>query len=82
MFLERDLKSQEVCRSPIDLKEIQEPTDNGPLVNTSTQPEFEKHVVHNAISIPFRKSTRVSNPLEFYGFHIMTDGDMLTGTTH
>lgn len=55
VFLERELISQEVSRSQIDLNELQESSENEPL----------------------RKSSRVSQRPEFFGFHINVDGDTL-----
>ena len=70
VFLEREMMSQEVSGSPIDLEEIQEPTNDEPLVDTSTQPEVEPV----DISLPLRRTSRVSQPPQFYGFHITAGG--------
>ena len=75
MFLERELISQGVSGSHIDLEEIQESTDNEPLVDTSTQPELLVEPVDE--SLPLRKTPRVSKHSHFYGFHITTEGDTL-----
>jgi hypothetical protein len=79
VFLERELLSKEDSGSMIDLEEIQEVNDEEPVVNTSSQleAEIEQPVVPNDISMPLRRSSRVSMPPEFYGFHITVDGDEL-----
>ena len=41
VFLEREMISQGVSTSPIDLEEIRESTKNEPIVDTSVQPEVE-----------------------------------------
>ncbi|KAI3790952.1 hypothetical protein L2E82_04411 [Cichorium intybus] len=42
---------------------------------TSNQQEEEVPVGPTYVSLPLRRSSRVSMPPEFYGFHITTDGD-------
>jgi len=79
VFLEREMMSQGVSGSPIDLEEIQEPTNNEPLVDTSTQPEVEQPVEPVDVSLPLRRTSRVSQPPQFYGFHITAGGDTLIG---
>ncbi|NWD34177.1 hypothetical protein HX793_30735, partial [Pseudomonas reactans] len=59
----------------IDLEEIQESSDDATLGETSNQQEEEVPVGPTDISLPLRRSSRVSMPPEFYGFHITTDGD-------
>ena len=79
VFLEREMMSQGVSGSPIDLEEIQEPTNDEPLVDTSTQPEVEQPVEPVDVSLPLRRTSRVSQPPQFYGFHITAGGDTLIG---
>ncbi|KAI3778460.1 hypothetical protein L2E82_07787 [Cichorium intybus] len=74
-FRERELIFKEDSRSTIDLEEIQELPDNATLGETSNQQEEEVPVGPTDISLPLRRSSRVSMPPEFYGFHITTDGD-------
>ncbi|KAI3768840.1 hypothetical protein L2E82_19676 [Cichorium intybus] len=62
-------------RSTIDLEEIQESPDDATLRETSNQQEEEVPVGPTDISLPLRRSSRVSMPPKFYGFHITTDRD-------
>ncbi|KAL4573354.1 hypothetical protein LXL04_020157 [Taraxacum kok-saghyz] len=77
VFLEREMMSQEVSGSPIDLEEIQVPRNDEPIVDTSTQPEVEQPVEPTDTSLLLRRTARVSNHPQFYGFHITTGGDTL-----
>ena len=77
VFRERELIAKEVSGSNIDFEEIQESNDEIPDVGTSIQPEVEIPVAPVDESLPFRRSTRVRHPPEFYGLHITTDGDTL-----
>ncbi|KAI3723297.1 hypothetical protein L2E82_34775 [Cichorium intybus] len=61
--------------STIDLEEIQESSDDATLGETSNQHEEEVPVGPTDVSLPLRRSGRVSMPPEFYGFHITSDGD-------
>ena len=70
---------REVSGSPIDLEEIWESTDNEPIVDTSVQPEVEQPVEPVDVSLPFRRTSRISNPPQFYGFHITAGGVTLIG---
>ncbi|KAL4573590.1 hypothetical protein LXL04_020401 [Taraxacum kok-saghyz] len=79
MFLERDMMSQGVSGRLIDLEEIRESTDNKPIVDTSVQPEVEQPVESVDDSLPLRRTSRVSNPPQFSGFHITAGGDTLIG---
>ena len=76
-FLEREIISKEDSGSKIDLEEIQESTDEEPIVNTDTQQEVETPVEPNDISLPLRRTSRVSKPSQdpqfYYGFHIEED---------
>ncbi|KAI3523823.1 hypothetical protein L1887_02255 [Cichorium endivia] len=76
-FREKELISKEDSGSTIDLEEIQEMTDEPTLAETSHQHEEEVPVGPTDISLPLRRSGRVSMPPEFYGFHITSDGDTL-----
>ena len=76
-FRERELISKEDSGSTIDLEEIQETPDETTLEETSNQHEEEVPVGPTDISLPLRRSGRVSMPPEFYGFHITSDGDTL-----
>ncbi|GKB78474.1 hypothetical protein Tco_0945369, partial [Tanacetum coccineum] len=75
VLLEREMISKEDIRSKIDLEEIQESTDEEPIVNTNTQPEVVTSVEPDDISLPIRRTSgRVSKPPQFYyGFHIEKD---------
>ncbi|KAI3791229.1 hypothetical protein L2E82_04923 [Cichorium intybus] len=75
VFRERELIFKEDSGSTIDLEEIQESPDDATLGETSNQQEEEVPVGPTGISLPLRRSSRVSMPPEFYGFHITTDGD-------
>ncbi|KAI3767846.1 hypothetical protein L2E82_18275 [Cichorium intybus] len=75
VFLERELIFNEDSGSTIELEEIQESINEGNLNDTSTQLEEEVHVEPINNSLPLRRSIRDSMPPEFYGFHIITDGD-------
>ncbi|KAI3751915.1 hypothetical protein L2E82_23009 [Cichorium intybus] len=75
VFRERELISKEDSGSTVYLEEIQESSDEGPLGETSNQQEEEVPVGPTDVSLPLRRSGRVSMPPEFYGFHITTDGD-------
>ncbi|KAI3791050.1 hypothetical protein L2E82_04605 [Cichorium intybus] len=72
---ERELIFKEDSGSTIGLEEIQELSDNATLGETSNQQEEEVPVGPTDISLPLRRSSRVSMPPKFYGFHITTDGD-------
>ncbi|KAI3766856.1 hypothetical protein L2E82_16931 [Cichorium intybus] len=72
---DRGLISKEDSGSTIDLEEIQETPDETTLGETSHQHEEEVPVGPTDISLPLKRSSRVSMPPEFYGFHITTDGD-------
>ncbi|KAI3505788.1 hypothetical protein L1887_28039 [Cichorium endivia] len=74
---ERELISKEDSASTIHLKEIQETPDETTLEETSNQHEEEVPVGPTDISLPLRRSGRVSMPPEFYGYHITLDGDTL-----
>ena len=76
---ERELISKEDSGSAIDLEEIQEDTNKEPVVDTSTRPETvnEEHVMPNDIFVPLHRSSRVTMPREFYGFHIIVECDEL-----
>ena len=56
------MMSQGVSGSPIDLEEIRESTNDEPIVDTSTQPEVEQPVESVDVSLPLRRTSRVSNP--------------------
>ena len=71
MFLEREMISKEDSGSKIDLEEIQESNNEEPIVNTEVQQEVETPVVPDDISLPLRRTSRVSNPPQFYyGYHV------------
>ncbi|KAI3709538.1 hypothetical protein L2E82_39300 [Cichorium intybus] len=72
---ERELIFKEDSGSTIDLEEIQESSDDATLGETSNQHEEEVPVGPTDVSLPLRRSGRVSMPPEFYGFHITSDGD-------
>ncbi|GKB17674.1 retrotransposon protein, putative, ty1-copia subclass [Tanacetum coccineum] len=74
VVLEKEMISKKDSGSKIDLKEIQESTDEEPIVNT-TQQEVVTPVEPDDISLPIRRtSSRVSKPPQFYyGFHIEED---------
>ncbi|GJY36635.1 putative RNA-directed DNA polymerase [Tanacetum coccineum] len=75
VFLEREMISKEESGSKIDLEEIQESTDEEPIVNTDTQQEVVTPVKPDDIFLPIRRTSgRVSKPPQFYyGFHIEKD---------
>ena len=73
------MMSQGVSGSPLDLEEIRESTDNEPIVDTSVQPEVEQPVESVDESLPLRRTPRVRNPAQFYGFHITAVGVTLIG---
>ncbi|GKA71535.1 retrotransposon protein, putative, ty1-copia subclass [Tanacetum coccineum] len=75
VFLEREMISKEDSGSKIDLEEIQESSDEEPIVNTNTQPKMVTPVKPHDISLPIRRTSgRVSKPPQFYyGFHIEDD---------
>ena len=75
VFRERELIFKEDSGSTIDLEEIQESSDDATLGKTSNQHEEEVPVGPTDVSLPLRRSGRVSMPPEFYGFHITSDGD-------
>ena len=82
VFQESEIISKEDSGSSIDLEEIQETTNNKPIVDTSPQHEVEPPVEETNISPSrFRKTIRVSRDnrsLEiYYGFHITKEGDTL-----
>ena len=71
MFLKGDMISKEASGSKIDLEEIRESTDVEPIVDTRTQQETETSVEETDITPPpLRRTSRVSMPPRFYGFHI------------
>ncbi|KAI3723576.1 hypothetical protein L2E82_35254 [Cichorium intybus] len=72
---ERELIFKEDSGSTIDLEEIQESSDDATLGETSNQHEEEVPVGPTDVSLPLRRSGRVSMPPEFYGFHITSDAD-------
>ncbi|KAI3699759.1 hypothetical protein L2E82_44270 [Cichorium intybus] len=76
-FRERELISKEDSGSTIDLEEIQETPDETTLEETRNQHEEEVPVGPTDISLPLRRSGKVSMPPEFYGFHVTSDGDTL-----
>ncbi|KAI3513141.1 hypothetical protein L1887_20467 [Cichorium endivia] len=80
-FVRRDtsdkLSERSESGSAIDLEEIQETTDEPTSAETSHQHEEEVPVGPTDISLPLRRSGRVSMTPEFYGFHINSDGDTL-----
>ncbi|GKB21532.1 retrotransposon protein, putative, ty1-copia subclass [Tanacetum coccineum] len=78
VFLEREMISKEDNGSKIDLEEIQESTDEEPIINTDTQQEVVTLVKTDDISLPIRIiCSRVSKPSQdpqfYYGFHIEED---------
>ncbi|GKB04021.1 retrotransposon protein, putative, ty1-copia subclass [Tanacetum coccineum] len=77
VFLEREMISKEDSRSKIDLEEIQESVDEEPIVNTDSQQEVVTPVEPNDVSLPIRRTSRVSKPHQdpqfYYGFHIEED---------
>nr|GEV19735.1 hypothetical protein [Tanacetum cinerariifolium] len=75
VFLEREMISKEDSGSKIYLEEIQEYTDEEPIVNTDTQQEVVTPIKPDDISLPIRiTSGRVNKPPQFYyGFHIKKD---------
>ncbi|KAI3689133.1 hypothetical protein L2E82_47082 [Cichorium intybus] len=75
VFREKELIFKEDSGSTIDLEEIQESSDDATLGETSNQHKEEVHVGPTDVSLPLRRSGRVSMPPEFYGFHITSDGD-------
>ncbi|KAJ9551125.1 hypothetical protein OSB04_015170 [Centaurea solstitialis] len=82
VFLERELISKEDSGSNIDLEEIQETTNDEPIVDTSPQHEVESPVEETNITPPpLRRTSRVSKvnqaPEYYYGFHITKEGDTL-----
>ncbi|KAJ9551584.1 hypothetical protein OSB04_015629 [Centaurea solstitialis] len=81
-FLERELISKVDSGSNIDLEEIQETTNDEPIVDTSPQHEVESPVEETNITPPpLRRTSRVSKvnqaPEYYYGFHITKEGDTL-----
>ncbi|KAJ9535405.1 hypothetical protein OSB04_un001481 [Centaurea solstitialis] len=85
VFLEREFISKEDSGSNIDLGEIQETTNDEPIVDTSPQHEVESPVEETNITPPpLRRTSRVSKvnqvnqaPEYYYGFHITKEGDTL-----
>ncbi|KAJ9549604.1 hypothetical protein OSB04_022147 [Centaurea solstitialis] len=82
VFLERELISKEDSGSNIDLEEIQETTNDEPVVDTSPQHEVESPVEETNITpSPLHRTSRVSKvnqaPEYYYGFHITKEGDTL-----
>ncbi|GKB09295.1 putative RNA-directed DNA polymerase [Tanacetum coccineum] len=77
VFLEREMISKEDSGSKIDLEEIQESVDEEPIVNTDSQQEVVTPVEPNDVSLPIRRTSRVSKPPQdpqfYYGFHIEED---------
>ncbi|GJX62116.1 retrotransposon protein, putative, ty1-copia subclass [Tanacetum coccineum] len=57
VFLEREMISKEDSESKIDFEEIQESTDEEPIINTDTQQEVVTHVEPDDISLPIRKTS-------------------------
>lgn len=78
-MLERELIFKEDNGIAIHLKEIQESSNEGTLENSITQHEEEIPVNPVDNSLPLHRSTRVSMSPTFYGFHIMSDGDIFIG---
>ncbi|KAJ9535962.1 hypothetical protein OSB04_un000872 [Centaurea solstitialis] len=81
-FLERELISKEDSGSNIDLEEVQETTNDEPIVDTSPQHEVESPVEETNITPPpLRRTSRVSKvnqaPEYYYRFHITKEGDTL-----
>ncbi|KAI3767607.1 hypothetical protein L2E82_17860 [Cichorium intybus] len=68
VFRERELILKEDSGNTIDLEEIQESSDDATLGETSNQHEEEVPVGPTDVSLPLRRSSRVSMPPEFYGF--------------
>ena len=52
-------------------------TDIEPIVGTSSQLEVEIPIKSNDIALPLQRSSRVSVPPEFCGFHLTVEGDTL-----
>ena len=82
VFLERELISKEDSGSSINLEEIQETTNDEPIVDNSPQHEAETPVEETNISPPplhrTSRVSRVNQALEYYyGFHITKEGDTL-----
>ncbi|GJT38372.1 putative RNA-directed DNA polymerase [Tanacetum coccineum] len=74
VFLEREMISKEDSGSKIDLEEIQESVDEESIVNTNSQQEEVTPAEPNDVSLPIRRTSRVSKPPQFYyGFHIEED---------
>ena len=75
VFLERNLISGEVSGSTIDLEEIQESSNEvEPIVDPGVETEDVSPVeTFHTNPPPLRRSSRVSHPPEFYGFHITAD---------
>ncbi|KAL4556874.1 hypothetical protein LXL04_035040 [Taraxacum kok-saghyz] len=61
-----------------DPKDV-ESTDHEPIADTSVQPEVEQLVEPVDESLPLRRTPRVRNLPQFYGFHITAGGDTLIG---
>ncbi|GJU46177.1 retrotransposon protein, putative, ty1-copia subclass [Tanacetum coccineum] len=77
VFLEREMISKEDSLSKIDIEEIQESVDEEPIVNIDSQQEVVTPVEPNDVSLPIRRTSRVSKPPQdpqfYYGFHIEED---------
>lgn len=71
----KELISQGVSGSQVDLEELQELTNSEPIVDTSTQPKVEIPFEPNNIYLPLHRF--VSNSPEFYSFRIMMEGNTL-----
>lgn len=77
VFLEREIISQGGSGSQTNLEELQGSTDSEPIISTSSHPHVEKLVEPNDISLPLRRSSRVSQLSGFYSFHITVEGETL-----
>lgn len=74
---ERKYTYQKVGRSHVGIEEIQDRTDNEPIVGTRSQLEVEIPVESNDIVLHLCKSSRVNATPEFYEFHLNAEGDTL-----
>ncbi|KAI3682209.1 hypothetical protein L2E82_50072 [Cichorium intybus] len=77
VFLGKSL-SKEASGSNIGLEELQESTNEEPLVKTNTQPEDETPIEETHISPPLCKSSRVSHFPGFYVFHITESNTLIS----
>ena len=73
--------SKEDSGSKIDLEEIQESADEETTVNTDVQQEVETPVEPEDISLPVRRSCRVSKPPQFYYVYHVEEGDKISDNT-